>query len=195
MNDFQNDKKTNDEEISLNISDILKLLANNRWWFVLSSVLCIAIAVLYIMWAPKVYERTATVLIKDDNSKASETALFQDLSIFEGKSNVNNEMIVLKSRSMMEEAVRRLKLDVSYTERKQLRTIELYSTSPVAFAFEEVEEAQTLSFKAKLLPDSMLLLYDLIINEEKNTKAITVKLGDTVGISAGKMVAVASLWS
>ena len=54
------------EESELNLGDILQTVLANWYWFVLSVVVCAGAAFLYLKWAPKVYTRTASVLIKDD---------------------------------------------------------------------------------------------------------------------------------
>ena len=54
------------EENELNLGDILQTVLANWYWFVLSVVVCAGTAFLYLKWAPKVYTRTASVLIKDD---------------------------------------------------------------------------------------------------------------------------------
>ena len=69
------------EESELNLGDILQTVLANWYWFVLSVVVCAGAAFLYLKWAPKVYTRTASVLIKDDakGGAMSESAAFEDL--------------------------------------------------------------------------------------------------------------------
>jgi len=191
-NDSQN--QASEEEQTLNLRDLIRLVLNKWYWFVLSTALCLLLAGLYLMWAPKVYERTASVLIKDNKSKSSETAIFQELAVFEGKGNVNNEMIIFKSISIVSQAVKRLHLDVSYTIREGLRTVELYSKTPVAVSFVNVEDAQSMSFRLKLMPDNEIIITELLIGDEKNEAPIMAHLNDTVNTSAGKIVATPTLW-
>ena len=53
------------EENELNLGDILQTVLANWYWFVLSVVVCAGTAFLYLKWAPKVYTRTASVLINE----------------------------------------------------------------------------------------------------------------------------------
>ena len=108
-----------------------------------------------LKWAPKVYTRTASVLIKDDakGGAMSESAAFEDLGLFGSKRNVDNEVLVFKSRRLMTEVARNLHLDVSYTVKDGLRTVELYTQSPVQLSFPDAEEAQAFSLKAVLSPE------------------------------------------
>ena len=183
-----------EETTSITLRDLVNIVLYNWYWFVFSVVLCLMGAVIYLMWAPKIYERTATVLIKDDKSNSGETAVFQDLSIFEGKHNVNNEMIVFKSKSLMTEAVRRLKIDISYTWKDRLRLIEMYTNTPVMFTFLNIEETQPVSLKMKLLPDNEILLWDFKTENLISAPPVTALLNDTVKTPIGELVAIPTLW-
>lgn len=183
-----------EEDSSVNLHDIFRIVLNKWYWFIISVILCVSVAVIYLMWAPRIYERNATVLIKDDKTNSAETAMFQDLAIFEGKSNVYNEMIVFKSQTLMDEAVRRLNLDLSYTVREGLRTQELYTNSPVAFTFKDIEDTQWITFKTKLIDNEKIALWDFKTNGAENDQMIVVNLHDTINTPAGKMVATPTLW-
>ena len=146
----EQETNTRVEESELNLGDILQTVLANWYWFVLSVVVCAGAAFLYLKWAPKVYTRTASVLIKDDakGGAMSESAAFEDLGLFGTKRNVDNEVLVFKSRRLMIEVARNLHLDVSYTVKDGLRTVELYTQSPVQLSFPDAEEAQAFSLKA-----------------------------------------------
>ncbi|MDR1115588.1 MAG: polysaccharide biosynthesis tyrosine autokinase [Tannerella sp.] len=182
------------EESSINLNDIFRIVVSKWYGFVISVAVCIVAAIIYLMWTPVIYERIATVLIKDDKTGSKETAIFQDLAIFDGKSNVNNEMIVFKSYSLMAEAVRRLKLDVSYTVKEKLRMQELYTNSPVTFTFEDIEDTQWITFNAKLLQNNEIALWDFKTTGMENEHTIVVSLNDTVNTPVGRMVATPTLW-
>ena len=189
-----NDNQTKEEDISINLHDLFTFVLNKWYWFFLSVTICLSVAVLYLMWSPKVYERTATVLIKDNKTNSGETVLFQDLSVFGNKSSVNNEMIIFKSYSLMAEAVGRLKLDVSYKVRNRLRTSELYTNSPVTFTFFDVEEAQKISLKARLMSNNEIALWDFKTKDIENKQMIVINLEDTLNTPVGKIVITPTLW-
>jgi capsular exopolysaccharide synthesis family protein len=191
-----NNGKSNlrEEDASINLHDIFHIVFNKWYWFAISVMVCMVCAVVYLMWTPQIYERKATVLIKDDKTNNAETAMFQDLSFFDVKSNVYNEMIVFKSLSLMKEAVRRLKLDISYTVKDGLRTQELYTNTPVAFTFKDMEDTQWLTFKMKLLPDNEMALWDFKTKGIEHDQLIVVNLNDTVNTPVGKIVATPTLW-
>lgn len=182
-----------EDESSITLHDIFQLLLKNWYWFALSIILCVTAAFLYLKSTPSVYERTATVLIKDDKA-TTEAALFQDLPIFEGKQNVNNEMIVFKSHALMEEAIRRLRADVSYTVRRGLRDDELYSQTPVAFTFVDLEDNRSVSLKVKLLSNNEATLWGFQSGDLEFEQTLNISLNDTVATPIGKIVATPTLW-
>ncbi len=106
----------NEDSINFSIHDLIQMVIGNWFWFLLSTVVCLSCALFYIYTAPKVYNRTATILVKDSR-KGSETdiAAFGDLLGATARRNVDNEIIVLKSRNLMTEVVRRLNLHVNYS--------------------------------------------------------------------------------
>ena len=136
------------EENELNLGDLLRIVRVNWYWFLASTILCLGVAVLYLAWAPKVYTRTASVLIKDDSKGGglSETSAFEELNMFNVKRNVDNEVLVFKSKRLMTEVARRLHLDMSYTVKQGLRTVGLYTQSPVTVVLPDVEVAVSYTF-------------------------------------------------
>lgn len=192
----EQETNTRVEENELNQEDILQVVLANWHWFVLSVVVCAGAAFLYLKWAPKVYTRTASVLIKDDakGGELSESAAFEDLGIFGTKRNVDNEVLVFKSRRLMTEVARNLHLDVSYTVKEGLRTVELYTQSPVLLSFPDAEEAQAFSLRAKPISAEEVVLSDFVIDDESAGEPMTVALNDTVTTPVGRVVVVPSLY-
>ena len=186
------------EENELNLGDILQTVLANWYWFVLSVVVCAGTAFLYLKWAPKVYTRTASVLIKDDakGGAMSESAAFEDLGLFGTKRNVDNEVLVFKSRRLMTEVARNLHLDVSYTVKDGLRTVELYTQSPVQLSFPDAEEAQAFSLKAVPVSGKEVVLSGFTLGgqEVADGKPVKVALNDTVTTPVGRVVVVPSLY-
>ena len=194
----EQETNTRVEESELNLGDILQTVLANWYWFVLSVVVCAGAAFLYLKWAPKVYTRTASVLIKDDakGGAMSESAAFEDLGLFGTKRNVANEVLVFKSRRLMTEVARNLHLDVSYTVKDGLRTVELYTQSPVQLSFPDAEEAQAFSLQAVPVSGKEVMLSGFTLGDQEvsDGKPMKVALNDTVTTPIGRVVVVPSLY-
>ena len=98
----------------------------------LRSGVCL-IGFLYLKSSPKIFLRTATVLVKDEQKGGgvNGAAAFQDLFSL-GGSTVDNEVGIFKSKRLMRTVVEILHLDISYKEWDGLRKKELYTSTPFA---------------------------------------------------------------
>lgn len=126
-----------DEEI--NLRDQLESYLIHWKWFVLGVVLCVAAAFLYLRYATPQYSVSATIMIKDDKSggMSSEMSAFEDMGLLFGNTtnSVDNEIEVLKSRTLMENVIRQHNLNISYFTKGRIKTSEVYGNSPVKINF------------------------------------------------------------
>ncbi len=157
------------------IFDQLQKYMRHWRWFLISALLCCGIAFLYMKTQPNVYSRSAAVLIKEDNTSEL-TAAFSEKNPFKAGANVNNEIEAFKSPYLMQEVVKRLNLNISYTIREGLRNIELYSQSPIKASITDMQDQESFSFYAELLPDSMIILSKFEQNGVKFNPTMKAKL-------------------
>ena len=111
---FNNFDKEADQEF--NIRQQLERYLINWKWFLLSALFFLTLAFLYLRYTTPIYNISATVLIKDDKKGglASELGSFGDIASLSGvKSNIDNELEVLKSRTLVQKTVRDLELNIS----------------------------------------------------------------------------------
>ena len=105
-------------------------------WFVVSIIICIACAWGYLRLTTPIYNISATVLIKDEK-KGGGASMSSDLEkmglegFVSSSSNVDNEIEVLRSKSLSREVVNNLGLFVTYMDEDEFPSKELYRTSPV----------------------------------------------------------------
>ena len=106
-------------------------------WFVVSVLICLSFVFIYLRYYVVDYGAAASILIKDEKKGGtSEFSAFSDLNIFSAKNNVANEIIVLKSRSLSQNVVKNLDLDISYFSEGRVVTRELYKEeSPINLVF------------------------------------------------------------
>ena len=201
LNRNNESKTTERSEQEINLIDIVQMFKRNWHWFALSVFLCGSIAFLYLKSTPKVYIRKASVLIREDSKSGgglSESSAFADLSFFGGKRNVDNELLIFQTRHLMEEVVRRLRLDMSYKIKSGLRLDELYTQSPVSVSFPEVEASQAVTVTVTSIDSTKVLLSDLSLYVSGNVihfgESIETVLGDTIETSAGTIVVTPTLY-
>ena len=117
------------------INEIIKPYIRKWWWFILSVLLMLAVAIFYIKTATPVYDITSTALIKDTKKTPSaDMGILSQLGGFGsvGTNSIENEIEVLKSKTLMRDVVTNLGLQTSIVNKDGLRSTELYGkTSPV----------------------------------------------------------------
>ena len=161
----------------------------SKWkWFVLSLAVCIGVAVVYLLRTPSVYTRTATLLIEDNDKGGSISASemsFADLGLFQSNTNVNNEIIAMSSPALMQDVVRRLHLDMTYSADGRFHDEVLYgSTLPVTVALNEFTDGESASLTMYVDTSGAVSLYDFrtVLNGEN------VRYKDVVQGKVGEMV-------
>lgn len=191
-----NKKNTNSE--ALTISDLVKIALANWKWFVLSVLLCLGGAFYYIKKSPYIYSRSASILIKDETKGTqlpNAAAAFSEVNMLNLSSTVDNEVLIFKSKRLMIEVVRKLKLDITYSRRGKFRDWDLYSTTPVILTFPEALETSAFSLKVTPLDTKQVLLSDFPEQEGiPSMKELKVNLNDTVNTPVGKLVVIPTLY-
>ena len=136
MIDERKDKLGEQSEEQVNIQELLFRYLIHWPWFVVSIIICIACAWGYLRLTTPIYHISATVLIKDEK-KGGGASMSSDLEkmglegFISSSSNVDNEIEVLRSKSLAREVVNNLGLFVTYMDEDEFPSKELYHTSPV----------------------------------------------------------------
>ena len=146
---------------TFSLQDMVEMVLKRWYWFVISVALFLGVGVLYIMKSSPVYQRNATIMVKDSRkgSGANEMAIFGELAGLSTRRNVDNELFVLQARRLMVEVVDRLGLTVNYTTRSGLRTVDLYRRSPIDVQFVNDSGTERCSFKVDL-GENQVCIYD-----------------------------------
>ena len=136
MIDERKDKLGEQSEEQVNIQELLFRYLIHWPWFVVSIIICIACAWGYLRLTTPIYNISATALIKDEK-KGGGASMSSDLEkmglegFVSSSSNVDNEIEVLRSKSLAREVVNNLGLFVTYMDEDEFPSKELYHTSPV----------------------------------------------------------------
>ena len=136
MIDERKDKLGEQSEEQVNIQELLFRYLIHWPWFVVSIIICIACAWGYLRLTTPIYNISATVLIKDEKkgggaNMSSELEKMGLKGFVSSSSNVDNEIEVLRSKSLAREVVNNLGLFVTYMDEDEFPSKELYHTSPV----------------------------------------------------------------
>lgn len=110
-----------------------------RWpWFLFSVLLCMVGAWLYLHYTAPVYNVTASVVIKENKNgdySGADVTFLKDFSFYDPFNNVDNEIEILQSKSLVQDVVEELKLYVDYTTQDRFKGVSLYDESPIEVDF------------------------------------------------------------
>ncbi|WP_405325950.1 GumC family protein [Leeuwenhoekiella sp. LLG6367-2.1] len=169
-----NGKQQNDiHSINDNSLDLREEIAKylRYWpWFIITCLLFIIIAKIYLRYATAIYQTTSTVLIKD-TQQSSEASAFSELGFLGnlGSTGIANEIGILKSRRLMQNVVESLRINITYYGEGSLKDIELYKNTPFLIKTIEIDEEELRStskdkrsFRISKVPKSdNIILQDL----------------------------------
>lgn len=119
----------------VNLNEIIKPYLAKWWWFILSVLVMVALAVFFVKTATPVYKVQSSILVKDARkAPSSEMGMLSQLSGFGGMqtNSIENEIEILKSKKLILDVVEQLGLQTSLVVEKGLKKEELYGkTAPV----------------------------------------------------------------
>ena len=118
-------------------------------WFVGTVLLCLVGAWFYLHWATPIYNISATVLIKDEKKGGGSgvSSELEDMGLsglMTSSKNIDNELEVLRSKTLVKEVVNQLNLYITYKDEDEFPAKSLYKTSPVQVSLTP-QEAEKLS--------------------------------------------------
>jgi capsular exopolysaccharide synthesis family protein len=170
-----------EEEISL--VDIFFHYLKYWVFFVLSVVICMGLAYVYLRYTTPEYNVSSKIQISDEkrgNSSVDMTA-FEDLGIITAKNNLDNEIEVLNSKTLMRGVVDSLRIGVSYFKEGKITKTEVYKNSPFFVTLSNIEK--TGSFTVDLISRDTLSVRSL---KEKFER--TVEVGQELSSPWGLLV-------
>lgn len=168
--DFNEAQESKEENID--IKELLFKYVIHWPWFVGAVVACLIAAWIYLYMSTPVYNISATVLIKDDKKGGSAGMLsgLESLGLdgmISPSQNIDNEIEVLRSKTIAKEVVENLGLYISYTDEDEFPSKNMYKTSPVQVSLTPQE--------ADLLEKPMIVEMAL---QPQGGMDVNVKIGD-----------------
>ncbi len=149
----------NESESEVSLAEIVLSYIKHWKFFAISICVCVFFAAIYLKYTPYKYKVVSKVVIKDESKGqiGVDMTAFSDLGIVPQSGNVDNEIEILKSKTLMQEVVDTLGLDVLYSQNTGfLKSEELYTNSPIKIKV--IEFKQPGGFVVEKTEDNALLL-------------------------------------
>ena len=127
---------------TINLRAVLFRYLRNWYWFVLSIGLLVGAGYIYLRYQSPSYKSTASLLIKDEKKGIDQESVLKELEIFAPKKVVENEIEILKSRTLMDRVVSQLGLNVLYFKDTPYGKREIFKKSPIKIIVEQADSTE-----------------------------------------------------
>ncbi len=176
---------TEDKENVINLKEELFKYLTHWRWFVLSVFISLILAFLYLKFTPKSYSVATKILIKDEKSNdlANQLSAFSEMSLLgNSKNNIENEVEILKSRTLIYNTLDSLNLNIQYLDTSEVIEKDLYKKSPIQVIWNNDQLLKTITIELTHINANS---FDVFVNDTKigNTtfgKSISSEFGTFV---------------
>lgn len=192
---MENNNFDSDFDNSIDLKTILNRYLRYWYWFVLAVLISLFGAFFYLRYTIPQYTSTTTILVKDEQKGGmfSELSAFADMGIGSAmKSNLDNELEILKSRTLTESTVKKLNLNISLIFKGKFSDMEIYNQAPISVDFVDKTNGfyeQTINLKFLglssnkfKLEDELALVNSSVILASKNEFAFGEQIATKFGI-------------
>jgi capsular exopolysaccharide synthesis family protein len=177
-------KKTDIRKQQDDQTDLFELVKNRYlpYWplFILVGAIALAGAFVYLRYTTPMYRIAASLLIKDDQ-KGMGTSMIETLDLFGSAKQIDNEIEILKSKTLAREVIRNLNMYGEIIEKGKIKDVVLYKSVPVKPVFLQPEMI------GPLMNKTVPLKYD-VATRRVFVDGTPYPLNDTVSTPWGKMV-------
>ena len=136
--------ETEDQKNEFQLSDMISWTLCHKKFFAISIVICVALGLIYAQRAQRIYQRSASVMLRSDNkgqAQISELAAFADLGIGSTGIDVYNELQAFQSPLLMQDVVNQLRLNVTYKSKNWIGYVtDWYDKTPICVEYKNLPD-------------------------------------------------------
>lgn len=171
--------------MGLDLVVILPLIFKYWYWFVLSIIAALFCSFLYVRHTMPVYRTTATILINEAEARpvVDNSEILQGLGLPGGLRNLQNQIMIIKSRDLTEKTLTALDFEVEYYIKTIRNKLPIYPEEPIrVIANDENTFPRDTEFTLTFLGNNKFIvearIAEFLLNE-------TVSFGDTIMLPRG----------
>ena len=153
-----NTGEDNGNENSFNLRDLVFMVINNWYWFLISVVVCLFVAALVYKSEPKTYTATGTILVRDNGnnvrySSRNMDAILSNMGMDNSNLSLENEIYMLRSSWLMSQVVARLGLNHSCVRNDLFRKITYFKDAPLELTVQDkAPEKREITLSVRVTP-------------------------------------------
>lgn len=182
---------------TVRLTEVVSTTLRHWPWIVVSVMVCVILAALYALHKQPIYQRDATIVLRDDSqgggSISSQFSMFASMGMMGSGMNIRDEINKLLSPDLMTEVVKRLDLQTDYNVEGRFRMKSVYRDSiPVKVNLPELKDEDYLTVAFSVSKDGEILLKSLsklgaAIDFRQSKPA---KFGETIKTPVGNLTVV-----
>lgn len=163
----------------------------NKWKIIVSLfVICLLFLGIYKLIKAPIYERTATIIAKENNSPMADV-LTNTIDLAQNHYYVNlaNDLVIVTSSQSMMRVIKKLNLNTQCFVRDRLKKRLLYGSSqPFIFTFVDELYDQNFTFKLCVEKDSIIKIIDFENNGIMEINELSCGINDTINLIHGALI-------
>lgn len=154
-NDFSMDPLEGSKN-SFNLGQFFATAKANWYWILLSIFACLMIVFFYLRYSTPIYTTSAQILIQSE--QGAEASVLNELSGFNTSvQSIENEVMILKTKQLMETVVSDLKSNIKYLHKGDVLDVELYDSPFIIKLLDSAYITRPMSFELKFSGNTILL--------------------------------------
>lgn len=173
----------NQEKKTIDIKEEILKYSNHWRWFLLGIIATTICGFIYIRFATKTFQSYTKILIKEENSSdlTNQLSAFSDGGFFGSKNNIENEIEILKSRSLNQKVVDSLNVNTSVLAKGAISTEYLYNNNPFSVFFTPKKgNSEAITFTLKLDGNNFAI-------DTEDESLNDLKFGQTIPLESGTL--------
>ena len=173
----------------VDIKFLVAKVIGNWYWYVLSIILFIGLGILVDIYTSPRYTVTTRVLVTGYNAGGhqltgtDESTLLSDMGLYSVPNSVSNELEIIHSRTLVEQTVHDLQLNVSYWGQNEIRYEEIYKNSPYLIEIQSLKNIpEPIEYDVRVVDGKVKF------EDDDTDSTFTASYGDTLHFPYGTWV-------
>ncbi|MFK8059999.1 MAG: GumC family protein [Polaribacter sp.] len=157
------------------------------YWFLLCFIVCTILAYTSLKYTIPMYDVSSTIVIsQEDNLSDAGLSVFKDLGLDQTQDKIENEIQILKSKTLIRNVIKKLKLNVQYFYEGRVLDIEEYKNPIVRINFlvaDSILAKQYGTFNIRVKSETSFSFVDDDYNDISSHKfgtSVSTKVGNAV---------------
>lgn len=130
---LEQQNKQSREKVNLDLIFLVPLIIRNWYWFLICILFALFASNLYLKHTMQVYRTTATIMVheRDERALVDNSDLLQGLGLPGGMKNIQNQIMLIKSRALTERTLNELSYEVEYYFKTIRNQLPIYPEVPI----------------------------------------------------------------